>query len=246
LPNGEITEELNNRSSQWGFQMFTFSNLSKELRIDDFIKPEINEVKIKPHTRYYLHEPLEKKDSEIYFPDSIDFAFDNYFTLLSQQSREIIDTVAYLICNGIEMTQKMKSMSFLSFVSSIETLVNYEYADKNSDIKFECSDCKTLISSPYKCKCGKPIWGIAFKFREFLKNFISNTEDSIKRYKRIYNFRSSIVHNGALLLGDNQFNWEKSDESKKHTLIYLETMQMSKLALMRWLILKNPNLEWIE
>ena len=243
LPNGEITEELNSQFSQWGIQWFNYPGMNKEFKIENFITLHNETIKPKPHTSYYLHEPLEKYNGEIFFPDSLDFALETYFEF-NEKKRKIVDSVAHLICNGIDMTQKMKSMSFLSFVSSIETLVNHENTEKNKEIKFECHECQTINSSPYSCnKCGRPIWGIAFKFREFLKTFVSTSENSIKKYKRIYNLRSKIVHDGALLLGDNQIDWENQEKSKEQTLVYLETMQLSRLALMRWLIMKNSNFE---
>ena len=132
----------------------------------------------------------------------------------------------------------MKSISFLSFVSSIETLVNLEYKDKKDDIVFECHDCQTLKSSPISCKkCGRPIWGIKAKFKTFLKTYVAASDDSMAKFNRIYNLRSAIVHTGALLLGDEQIDWGLSEKADSQFITHIETMQVARLSLVNWLLL---------
>ena len=79
----------------------------------------------------------------------------------------------------------MKSLSFFSAVSAIETMINLEY--KEEKIEFDCNHCKSLKSSARICqKCGKPKWGIAEKFREFLGKYVSNSKSSRRKFNKIY------------------------------------------------------------
>lgn len=50
----------------------------------------------------------------------------NFFAL-DEEARAAVNSAASLICNGIEWGTKMKSISYISFVSSIETMMNLEF-----------------------------------------------------------------------------------------------------------------------
>ena len=194
----------------------------------------------KRHFDYYLNDPQDHFDQEIHFSENMHLILTGFYGLNKKMKKAAISS-AYLICNGMDLRTKMKSLSFLALISSIETLVNIEYSTKLKKIEFECGDCKTIKESPYNCrKCGRPIWGIAAKFRGFLAEFIHDSEGSIKKYKKIYGIRSKLVHSGSLLLGDNYIDWSDINSPNSNWLLHLEAMQFSKLALVNWLI-ENRN-----
>lgn len=239
IPDGEITDEVNKQSSTWGISAYIYPELGKDMIIDKFTQTDFEQIKPVEHFKYFLHDPIESHLNEITFPQTIYLILGGFFGL-DKKERKAAEAAAHLICNGIDIQTSMKSLSFLSFISSIETIVNLEYTDKNKGIKFECNDCKTISEAPYKChKCNRPIWGIAAKFREFLAEFIHNSEGSIKKYKKIYNLRSKLVHDGSLLLGDNYTDWGDVNNPNSHWLLHLETMQLSKLTLTNWLVHKR-------
>ena len=229
-------EEMNNQSSHRFYELYYYPNMHKDLTISDFsVQRHPNPILIQ-HTHYFTDEPFDNKKKQLTFPRTIYDILEHYFNL-DPKSRKVVDTIAHLICNGIDLNTKMKSMSFLSFVSSIETLVNYEYKDKKDGVEYECPDCHTVKSSPIRCpKCGKPIWGVKAKFKEFLKTYVAKGEGSIKKYNRIYNLRSEIVHNGHLLLNDEQIDWTESTKAESQWMTHMETMQLSRLALVNWLL----------
>lgn len=219
---------------------YEYSNLAKDKVLTEFAPIRHQHTQLVKHIDYYLNDPIESRDKVITLPQTIHDLLTKYFSIEKKQ-RTIIDTVAHLICNGIDLEKEMKSLSFLSFVSSIESLVNFEYKDKKDDIEFECNDCQAIKNSPIKCpKCGRPIWGVKAKFKTFLKTYVAKSEDSIAKYNRIYNLRSDIVHNGMLLLGDEQLDWKKSKKADSQWMTHLETKQLARLALVNWLLL-GPN-----
>ena len=102
----------------------------------------------------------------------------------------------------------------ISYMSSIETLVNFEY--NKEEVKFKCQRCKDIESSSREClDCGKPIWGISVNFNEFLSTFVSSSADNIKLYKKLYSIRSKIAHTDFLLVGDKFLDWDLSDKSTR-------------------------------
>lgn len=236
----EVTEKFNSESSQPILPFFTFPGLSKNLWLNEFSTQNYPATNLIKDQDYYLKDPGEDKNKSITFPLTILGVLQKYY-ILDDESKKIVDSVAHLICNGIDLRYKMKSLSFLSFVSAIETLVNFEFRDQKKQIEFECPDCQTIKSSPIKCqKCGRPIWGVKAKFRSFLKTYVHNSKESISQYNRIYNLRSEIVHNGMLLLGDEQMNWMKSEKADSQWLTHLEAQQLARVSLGKWL-LAGPN-----
>jgi hypothetical protein len=244
LPEQDLSEEekekFNSTPSQAILCLYSYPNMREDLQLTEFsaqIHPNATMVE---HKEYYTNDPVEGNTKEISFPVTINEVVERYWNLDSKAS-STINSVTHLICNGVDIKMKMKSLSFLSFVSAIETVVNFEFKDKRDEIEFECPDCQSLKKSPLTCpKCGKPIWGVKAKFKEFLKTYVSEGEDTMRKYNRIYNLRSDIVHNGMLLLGDQQFHWTKSDKADSQYMIHIETMQLSRLSLVNWLLM-GPN-----
>jgi len=230
-------DELNQTSCSLIMGLYYYPNIATDLKIDSFSEQKHESVKLVHHKLYYKYDPIDNKEKEITFPHTIYKALSKYFSL-DPKSRKVVDTICHLICNGVDIKNRMKSMSFLSFVSSIETLVNFEYKDKKDSVEFECHDCQTLKSAPITCKkCGRPIWGVKAKFKTFLKTYVAYSESALAKFNRIYNLRSDIVHNGMLLLGDEQINWNKSDKADSQFMTHLETMQLARLALVNWLLM---------
>lgn len=240
MPNskGEVNrEEINNTPSTLFMPVYTYPNMSQDLRIEDFSPQRHKSATLVEHKTYFMNDPFDDKDKEMTFPDTIERIVSKYLEL-DAKSLKTIDTIFHLINNGIELETKMKSLSFLSFVSSIETLINLEYKGKNKEIEFACSDCQDIKSSPVNCKkCGKPIWGISSKFYTFLKTYVAYSEDSVKKYKRIYNLRSKLVHTGELLLGDEHISLGLSPKEEEQWILHVETKQTARLAVIHWLLM---------
>ncbi len=237
LEKDEVKKEVDNSSSKVIVNMYNYPNDYNDKKIDAFITPKYDMTKAIRHQDYYMEDPVESRDKNITLPDTLNRALYRYLNL-DGNAKKVVDTVAHLICNGIDLEREMKSLSFLSFVSSIETLLNFEYRDKNKEIEFECHDCQTIKKSPFRChKCDRPIWGISSKFKMFLQTYVSRGEEAKKKYNRIYKLRSNIVHSGTLLLGDEELNWEKSEKVNSEWMTHLETKQLARLSLANWLLM---------
>ncbi len=233
-------EAFNSSSSQTFSPGFYYPSIADDLCITDFSEQKFPVAVLIEHTKYYRRVPSDDRDIDINFPNTIYQSVDKYFSL-DNNRKKVANSVNHLICNGIEIKDKMKSLSFLSFVSAIETIVNYEFKKKNDVIEFECNDCQTIKTSQFTCpKCQRPIWGVKTKFKEFLKTYVSGTPKSIEKYNKIYNLRSKIVHAGVLLLGDEEIDWGESLNTNEQYTTYYESMQLARESLSNWL-LKGAN-----
>lgn len=239
LPEGEIKVGEKIPTSSWSIPWFQYASIADDLKITEFSTQRHNDFDFLPHIDYFTQDPIDDKNKVITFPSSVFNFLEIYFNV-DPIFKKMLDTVMHLISNGIDLKLRMKSLSFLSFVSSIETLVNYHYKDAKDQIVFECRYCQTIKSSPIHCqKCDRPIWGIKAKFRDFLKTYVASSEASVTKFNKIYNLRSEIVHTGTLLLGDEQFNWKPTEKENKQWLIHIETMQLARLSLINWVVMTH-------
>lgn len=231
--NDQNKEEINNTSSIWSAKVFYFKDMGRQLQIVEFSTPQFETIQQILQRDYYFYDPIESNEKEITLPHTIDIILNKYFNL-ELQEREIVDSSIHQFCNGIDLFQNMKSLSFFSFVSSIETMVNYEF--KDDIIKYDCNDCKSLKESSYHCqKCGKPTWGIGAKFREYLFRYVANSPEGKKLYNAVYNIRSKITHTGYLMSGDKFLDWDFSDKTEEISMKHLEVMQLCRRSLANWL-----------
>ena len=233
----EARKEFNKISSSWCMPSYVYENIGKELYITEFSNPDFPKIDILPQRLYYFYEPLEDKNKSINFPKTVDAIFDNYFNL-NEKELKIINSAMHQFCNGLDLFKNMKSLSFFSIVSSIETLVNLEFKDEK--IEFECSDCKTIKTSERQCqKCGRPIWGISAKFREFLFKYVSDKKEAKKLYNQIYTIRSKITHTEYLLNGDNFSDWEFNNKTEEISMLHLKAMQIARRSFANYLMSKS-------
>lgn len=230
----EQKELFNNQFSTWTISGYVFPGLKEELDIEEFTEQKYPETPlVSPYFKYFTHDPIENDKGEIVFPETIIFCLDNYYSLTPKTFRKIKSSVS-LICDGIDISDNKRSLAFLSFVSAIESFVGLEFSDK--EVEFECNSCKTIVNSPYVCPdCGRPIWGIKTKFKEFLKNFVAGSEKSVETYNKIYNLRCKIAHQGQLFIGDYEFSFENMEKKENDWLMKLKTLQLARLSLTNWL-----------
>jgi hypothetical protein len=232
----EMIDEYNKTSSKWSMLLYAYPNMGNDLKITEFSNPDVPKIDLTEQREYYFFDPVESKDKSIDFPHTIDNILDKYFSLKEKEIK-IINSGMHQFCNGLDLFSDMKSLSFFSFVSSIETMVNIEF--KNEKIEFECNTCKTIKSSKRTCvKCGRPIWGIAAKFREFLYKYVSDLPEGKKLYNEIYTVRSKITHTEYLLSGDNFLEWNFTDKTEEIHMLHLKAMQLGRRSFANWLLMK--------
>lgn len=244
LPNKSVEELslmerdiLNRQESNAFMGGYIYSRLKEDLMIERFTEniPATIFKEAQMH-EYYTDNPIDDYKHEIYFPNTLDSALHFYYGL-SPKTRMRVKSCIYLACDGIDVSIQKRTLSFLSYVSALEGLVNLEIDD--DEIKFKCGSCKAVESSPYTCpKCGKPIWGIKQKFVSFLSKFVAGSEDSKKIYSKIYNLRSRMTHTSQLFDIDYELSFDLNN-TEEDWLMRLKTLQLFRIALNSWLRYTN-------
>lgn len=229
-------QELDGQDSCMFMGVYSYQGLKEDLRIEQFtdFKTTASFKEAQMH-EYFTENPIDDYQHEVCFPNTLYTALHNYYNL-SSETRKKVNSCIYLACDGMDISSNKRSLSFLSYISAIEGLVELEVDD--NEITFACGSCKTIESSPYSCpQCGRPIWGIRQKFVNFLTKFVAGSEQSQKKYKDIYNLRSRITHSGKLFRGDYELSFDENNEEKDYHdwLMRLETLQLFRISLDSWL-----------
>jgi hypothetical protein len=236
MPVGSPPVSMSDTSAVVMFGSYDYPGMQQDLFIQAFSRTDGLTVELVNHKEYYFVNPIENRGTPIRFSEQMLQLLHNYFNI-GTRARAKVDVLARLICDGLDLHSSMSSLSFLAYVSSIETLASYHYR-KAEGVVIECHGCHNVSESPFHCeKCGKPIWGIKARFKEFLKRHAGGHEESQALFSRIYNLRSKIVHEGSLLLGNENLFLSKNEKGEKERMTHLNTQQASRFALANWLLM---------
>ncbi len=226
IPNGDLTDEikdeLDKQSSKVGMTSFSFPEMLQENVISKFTDTGLPQIEFIKHPECFMDIDIDGV-KEVKFPNYTDVAINNFFAL-DDEARETVNSAASLISNGVELRTKMRSLSFISFVSSIETMVNYEFKGVPIDA---CNNC------------GQPRYKVVKKFKDYLAKYASNSSSTKKEVDKIYSLRSTIAHTGLLLLGDNKIDWSNDKKQNEQWQAHFQAMQISRLSLTNWLLMRG-------
>jgi len=214
--------EMNSQTSKIGLNAYWYPNMQTDAIITKFTEVNFTEIEPKKHPEYFFHIDIDGSEF-VAFSQYIKEAF-HYYLLLDKDQRKAVDAAVMLINQGIELRETMKSLSFLSFVSSIETMVAFE----NKDVKVKI--CGT---------CNQQIYKIMAKFRDYLLKYVTDNTDTKKEIDKIYALRSKIVHEGMLFLGDGKIDWSDNIEKNSQWYTHLQVMQISRISLMNWILMRG-------
>ena len=227
-PEEEIFWNKQARNSAWLLPGYLYEEFVHDRLISSISLESPNKRMIcDQNPRYFNDEPDEYGKSGIVLPEDITYALDTYYGL-DKDSRKSVFAAMTLISNGINLGIRYQSLGFISYITAIETLVSLEY----KNVKME--HCKT---------CGQPKYKVRKKFLDLLAKYVSNTEKSQLKFKKMYDLRSKIAHTGELFISDVEFNLLKRDEMGGEWFKYLEVQQLARLCVFRWLLMNNVGIK---
>jgi len=229
-------EEYNKISSSWGVKFYYKEELQKRFLINQLTDIELENIEEQTHNEYFQRPNIDNRNEEITISKYTNAMFEAFF-LLNKMERKYFDSAVTLIYNGQQIKDKMRSLAFLSFISSIETMTSLEFKEKQEEIHLKCNSCKTIENSPFSCnQCGSPIWGISQQFKLYLKKYLTTDPKANSVINKLYGTRSKIVHSGQLLLGDSFIDWDKNKQQNEEYESLISIMQYSKMSLVNWLL----------
>lgn len=224
----EDEQAIRDQVSEFYYPVFYYRDRGKDLHIDSFTDPlENSRMKLLPRYYSFIHHEQDRFDvrneaAEITFSKETERCLNSYYSLEEDKKKKLF-SAARLISDCIALKDYRYSLSFLAGVAALETLA--DIVSEEEQVVEACPNCHAIQSSPYTCeKCGRPIWGIATKVKSFLKEYVSEKEEDLANYNKIYNLRSKITHTGDIFTMDSIF---KSSDKKKETEFKLGYMLIS-------------------
>ena len=231
-----------NQVSEYYYPYFHYPYKGQDLSIDNFSEAVENKMRLKRIYHYlgtYEQDRYDVRNDEVevILSEETVKCFDAYFAL-DEAAKAKIFSAAFLISDSISLGDFKNSLSFLAAVAALETLADIANSDKEQVIE-ACGSCHAVFSSPYKCpKCGRPIWGVTKKVKEFLKEYVSARDDDIANYNKIYNLRSKITHTGDIFLIDSVFNGSKEKRNLEYNLGH-KLIEYARRAIINLLLNKH-------
>jgi len=222
---------------QYGIKLYHDEKFKGKMYISKFTESEFEEIQKVKHNRYYTHPDIDnQKENEVTIGEYTSRFFES-LGKLDKTKKEYFDSAVVLINNGMKIRNHMKSMAFLAFISSIETMAYLESKSNDIELEFECKSCKRIKSSPFTCKtCEKPIWGISQQIKIYLKKYLSQNEGFNSIINKLYGRRSKIAHTGNLMMGDIFFDWNNPEKRNDHYMELIASMQYSKMSLVNYIL----------
>ena len=227
------TDEVDTEAkSQWVEEIYFWPEIGEDLhgassvpQSEKLIAPIVYAIDSDSGFHYYFDGKHPAYPNEIVFPDCASKALYAY-TQLDTKTQIKVDAITQLIDNGLALIGRMKSLSFLSFVSAIEALQKMTPTE-------EVSHCKM---------CGQLKYEVSKRFVDFLSHCISDSNEDKKIYKKIYDMRSEIAHKGGLLLGDAHQNWSRHIAQDREFKLHKITAQIARVSLVNWLLEKSETI----
>lgn len=207
--NPEEEELLNNQTSRWTIGGYVYSDLKKDLQITSFTNCKSYYTGTEELYHYFTNNPHLEENHEIKIPPYLDSTLDRYFSM-NAEDRKWVRRCIGLLNEGIDLFDSKRSVSLLSIISSIEgmALLDYKKYGKTKGL------------------------GPKSRFLRFLKIYVSsNSEEKFKKY---YEKRCEITHEGVLFLSDVDL-YANLTTQHEDWLFRLEIMQVARLALYNWL-----------
>jgi hypothetical protein len=210
--------------SKPALSIYWYEQMGKEGQITGFTAQATDDVKRIKHPDCFQYIDVEGKET-VQFSEQIDGAIHNYFAL-NYGVKDTVGASISLICNGLDLRNSMKSLSYVSLISSIETMVNHEFIGQKVE------HCKA---------CGQEQYKVMGKFRDYLLKYATDNEKTRKDINSIYSLRSKIAHAGLLLLGDNKIDWTNNKAQNDQWQTHILVMQIARLSLTNWLLMRGQS-----
>lgn len=225
---------------KYGAKIYIDQKLKDFGFINKFTDVDFQDVEIVKHSVYYQIPDIDDEQNDELKMSEYTLLFFELLNNLSEVQKQYFDSSVVLINNGMKIRNEMKSLSFLAFISSIETMTSLVTKLNEEEVELECHSCKSIKNSKYNCKsCGKPIWGIGQQIKLYLEKYLSADEKLKTAINKLYNYRSKIAHAGSLLTGDINFEWNDPKKREQHSHTLIAAMQYSKMSLVNYVLMNK-------
>jgi hypothetical protein len=222
-PMGTKDKEPESKNVQWGQQSYFYIGFESSIKYLTDTDTDTNKIKLTEPNEYF-NRYGKHTDQEFDLPGNVNHLFDAYFSLGKDAKKSFLSS-ASLFNQGTKLWSEHPSLSFVSLVSSLETLIYFDH------VKDKVEKCP---------ECGQERHRVVQKFREFFNSYGSPAPEFKKYALKVYKYRSNVLHRGELFLGEVYPQKFGSIESFEDDELRRSVLRTCRICLVNWLI-KNSN-----
>lgn len=217
------------RTPFWGTGGYHYKGASVRM-IDDFSPADSTLIKLRDSREYYGTETprqyvIGETPNEFELPDRIRQFLDSYLSC-SDERKAAFRASSLLFDQGIQLFYEAPSLAFAACVSSLETLVAFDYRNEQD---LSCQEC------------GQKVFHVRQKFLKFIKQYGDPSLEARKVADRVYERRSKILHTGQLFLSEttasgieDEIDWLPDDQARR------DVIRFFRVCMVNWLT-ANPS-----
>lgn len=174
----------------------------------------------------YKNQKQNLLGDSVIFPTDNGLFFDSYFSMKGETlNRARMSIMLYF--NSIDILKYSPSMCYVSLISAIENLVDYE--GLLSEIKYETCKC-----------CNQTMYKVSRRFKDFMMTYCGDSSKGFKKYLNgVYTKRSHVAHLGQLFYND----YANTELDQKGIDEILTLKKVTRIALYNWIISKKNYIE---
>lgn len=158
---------------------------------------------------YFTVNPDIDNNPCVKLPPYLEFCLDRYYAMDDEMRKRVRHCVG-LLYDGIELFDYKRSVSLMAIVSSLEGMAKLDF------------ELYRQVAS----------LGPTNRFVRYLKRYVAGLSED--KYRKYYDVRCQITHDGHLFIGDDDINSD-IDEQNRDWLLRLEILQVARLAFYNWL-----------
>lgn len=216
ISHGTAGTEVADKSPHWGQECYFVPGY--QLSSEGFTEPKAPPV-IQSDPSAYWGSALDQPRG---FPSIISDLLDAAH-MISDDAKLALLASCSLLDQGISLWQTHPSLSFASCVSSLEALIEFEHK------------AQKLEPCP---KCEHKHFQVTKKFLEFFAKYGSPTPEFRKYAKKIYDYRSEILHCGKLFLGDVFLEKFASMDGADDRELHRSLIRVCRICIVNWVLAK--------
>ena len=206
---------------KWGQELYTAQDFKSS--IENFSSVEGVQKTNEIESNHYFNKRFIEYDAVFDTPQNLKLLLDCFFSLSANDKNAFLSSCA-LFEQGMEVWGMSPSLSFVGFVSCLETLVNAD----NRDVTVEkCSEC------------GQDRHRVTKKFHDFFLKYGDASPEFKKYAMKIYKYRSKVVHTGELFNGEVMPEKFGSDERIYDDDFRRSVIRTCRICMVNWVLART-------
>jgi len=211
----------NSTDIHWGIRLYRINHFNGFI---DYFSDMGSKMEIIDTLKYYSRD--SRSLSQVFDLPSDLSKYLNIYCKLESDAKHHFLAACTLFCQAYEMATIFPSVSFAIIVTALETLISYDA--KDDKVEF----CPS---------CGQKKYRVIGKFKEFFSKYGLSNKEFTDFAKKVYNYRSGLLHRGELMFGETSVNKFGVFEHSEAYFTRLNLIRFARFLIVNWLANKKDS-----